>query len=181
MCYCEVKDTVYNTATGQCESKPGTCTSYQDCNKGEYCHFSSACGTTGTCKSASNVQAATGSVTINGTSHRAVCSSTAVNSYYRAEDWCASLGGRLLSSSEVCPMTEQSFSKCADNQTHSELRGQIYSLCHAGIGSDWVWASRPDNSRSSCMMFSFLSLDRSSHGAYEYGQKSDRRGFCLLP
>ena len=169
--------------TGKCEDDK--CTDYTNCEEGYFCNFDSACATTGTCKAISAISTRTGTLTVSGVEYTAICSSAGLNnlgSFYKAEDWCLAQGGRLPTSSETCVRTETSFGPCQTNSTATSLRGQIRSLCNAGIGSDWMWATYAGNDRDLCKMFSFrLDASGDSRGTYESGAKSDRRTLCLLP
>ena len=181
-CYCEESGNVYD-ATNGCQVKTGAgCSSFVDCDKDYFCNFDSACATTGTCKAVSQISTRTGTLTVAGEEYNAVCSaagSNALDSFYKAEDWCLAQGGRLITSAEICNRTENSFGACPPSSGTRALSGQIYSLCNAGWGSDWMWATYSDNNRTSCYMFSFR-LD-GEVGTYESGNKSDRRALCLLP
>ena len=169
--------------TGTCTNSK--CTDYTNCEEGYFCNFSAPCASLGTCKKNSSISAKTGVLTVSGVEYTAVCSvagSSNLGSFYKAEDWCLAMGGRLPTSKEVCDRTENSIGSCLADNSAERLRGQIRSLCNAAVGSDWMWATYPDNNRTSCYMFSFrLDATGNSAGTYEYGNKSDRRALCLLP
>lgn len=58
-CYCKDADMKWDSSTYTCVAQDGTCSSYTDCNKGEFCQFSPTDGgctppTSGICKNLSN-------------------------------------------------------------------------------------------------------------------------------
>ncbi len=175
--------TTRDDETGKCTDDK--CTDYTNCDEGYFCNFDSACATTGTCKAISPIIAKTGTLTVSGVEYNAVCSaagSSNLNSFYKAEDWCLAMGGRLLTSDETCARTENTYGDCPSNDSASTLRTQIHSFCNMGFGSDWLWVYRAGNNRNSCYMFSVgVRSDDSGVATYESGGKSDRRALCLLP
>ena len=185
----EEKKCVSACPTGQTmDEETGTCTNnkcsdYTNCDEGYFCNFDSACATTGTCKDIDNISSTTGTLTVGGTEYTVVCSAAGSNilgSFYKAQDWCLAMGGRLLTYTETCNIANPTgVSACPDNDIAIALSNEIYSFCNAGHGSDWMWTTHPSNNRNSCYMFSFR-LDGLA-GTYEYGNKSDRRALCLLP
>ena len=99
MCYCETSGTTYQS--GSCQTKPESCTSYADCDKGEYCQFSpNSCETaptSGTCQPVS-----AGNLYSIGTNYKASdygdgCSPD----WWTTKDICASLGMHMPSLTEV--------------------------------------------------------------------------------
>ena len=103
MCYCKTSGTTYQS--GSCQTKPESCTSYADCDKGEYCQFSpSGCSgnnitapTSGTCQpvSACNLYSI-------GTNYKASnYSGTCKPNWWTTKDICASLGMHMPSLTEV--------------------------------------------------------------------------------
>ena len=181
-CYCENVGYVFE-ATNGCQEKSGTsCSSFKDCDNGEYCLLSSVCGTSGTCKAISSVSSISGTISINNNNYPIVCSGTSpLKSVFMGEDWCLAQGGRLINYTEVCNI--QSLQRYDDvgviscNDNNQDLRDTIHSICHAGNGSDHFWASHPDNNKTTCYVFSYFS----SLGTYETAPRSDRRTVCILP
>ena len=105
MCYCETAGSVYKDST--CETKEdNTCSSYADCDKGEYCQFnpSEDCGTedptSGVCQSVSGCGLYDLDIG-DGKKYTASDYSDCSPDWWTAKDVCASLNMRMLSLSEV--------------------------------------------------------------------------------
>ena len=103
MCYCETAGSVYKDST--CETKEdNTCSSYADCDKGEYCQFSpTSCDTdptSGVCQSVSGCGLYDLDIG-DGKKYTASDYSDCSPDWWTAKDVCASLNMRMLSLSEV--------------------------------------------------------------------------------
>ena len=100
-CYCENADTKWDSATSSCVAQDGSCSSFADCDKGEYCQFSpDNCETTptsGVCWNLSNCREA-------GTYNQFWMYRDGERCYpnwWTAQDICNAKGMRLVSLSDV--------------------------------------------------------------------------------
>ena len=104
MCRCETAGTVYKDGTCESKGDDNTCSSYADCDKGEYCQFSStSCDTdptSGVCQSVSGCGLYDLDIG-DGKKYTASDYSDCSPDWWTAKDVCASLNMRMLSLSEV--------------------------------------------------------------------------------
>ena len=104
MCYCETSGTVYKGGTCESKGDDNTCSSYADCDKGEYCQFSpTSCKTdptSGTCQSVSGCGLYDLDIG-DGKKYTASDFSDCSPDWWTAKDVCASLNMHMVSLSEV--------------------------------------------------------------------------------
>ncbi|MBQ7413513.1 MAG: hypothetical protein IJV07_04500 [Alphaproteobacteria bacterium] len=160
-CYCEAKDTVYNTATGQCESKPDSCTSYRDCNNGEYCQFSpSGCEdsdapTTGTCQSLTECgDSGTYTAADGKTFWMSDYGGSCVPDWWTAKDICGAKGKTMVSLSDI--KCNGSTWSCSDN--YAKTLG-------SNLNEYGIWTT---DMYDSCSAFLVSLGDGHVYGSYRY-------------
>jgi hypothetical protein len=105
MCYCETSGTVYKDGTCESKGDDNTCSSYADCNKGEYCQFGpTSCETdptSGVCQSVSgcglyDIDIGDGKK-YTASDYNVPC----ISDWWTAKDICASLNMHMVSLSDV--------------------------------------------------------------------------------
>ncbi len=103
MCYCETSGTVYKEGTCESKGDDNTCSSYADCDKGEYCQFPQVAppSTSGVCQSVSgcglyDIDISDGKK-YTGSDHGGSC----IPNWWTANDVCASLNMRMVSLSDL--------------------------------------------------------------------------------
>ena len=149
MCYCATSGTTYQD--GSCQMKADTtCSSYADCNKGEYCQFSPTSCTTdptlGVCQSVSDC----GLYDIDIGDGKKYSASDYGGSckpdWWTAKDVCASLNMHMPSLSEV---------GC-----------KVGSRCHSASKANSYWTTDlyEENNPNSCSALFVSTVDRNIYG-----------------
>ena len=154
MCRCETSGTVYKDGTCESKGDDNTCSSYADCDKGEYCQFSpgencTTDPTSGTCKPVSDC----GMYPINiddGHDYKASdYGGSCKPDWWTAKDICASMGMRMPTLADVgcegskdgnCPTSGTVYGElAAKGLKYSFWTTDMYDSCSAwyvDFGSD---------------------------------------------
>ena len=172
MCYCEASGTRYKD--GACESKgdDDTCSSYADCDKGQYCQFKpTSCATdptSGTCKPVSDC----GMYPINiddGHDYKASdYGGSCSPDWWTAKDVCASLNMHMVSLSEVgCEGSKDVFCPTSDT---------VFGALKA---KGLKWAFWTTDMYDSCSAWSVASNYTVPDDAVYYSARTDKDGGFL--
>lgn len=165
MCYCETENTVYQD--GVCQTKPENCSSYRDCNKGEYCQFSPyACNvepSQGICRSLSycgdaGTYTADDGKTFWASYYDLPCS---IN-WWTARDICQAKGMRMVSLADV---------KC--NST--ACSGDYMAIIDNNLNGYTYWTSDLGLECQACIM----PFDTSVNAVTQETLSDEAEAFCV--
>ena len=145
MCRCETSGTIYKDGTCESKGDDNTCSSYADCDKGEYCQFSpTSCETdptSGTCKSVSDCGLYDIDIGDGKKYTASDYSGSCKPNWWTAKDVCASLNMHMSSLSEVgcedykdncCPTSGTVYGALKDNGLqYSFWTTDMYDSCSA--------------------------------------------------
>ena len=154
MCYCETAGTVYKEGTCESKGDDNTCSSYADCDKGEYCQFSppqtncTSDPTLGVCQSVSDCRLYDLDIgdgkKYTASEYHGSCSPN----WWTSKDICASLNMHMVSLSEV---------GCEDyKEDYCPTDGTVYGALKAkGLKYNfWTTDLVEENNPNSCSVWS---------------------------
>lgn len=142
-CYCNELNVLYDAQTKKCnKAKPATCTTYKDCNKGEYCQFSPENNNTsgsGTCQNRliCNNQGLWKPTSKNLVYSMASASGSCSFDWWTAQDFCKSQGEYDMRMATLADLNCSSDFTCSDDPYAGSLREDLGNA----LAQNDVWVS----------------------------------------
>ncbi len=138
-CHCENADTKWDSASSSCVPQDGTCSSFADCNSGEYCQFSpenaSEIPTSGVCN---NLSACGEIGTYSNYWMSGCCSSNCYTDWWTSQDICSAMGMNMVSISDI------GCEKYTDGSGQSCVSETLIKIREAGLSKSF-WTITPGN------------------------------------